>query len=137
MTPTPQQMSPPTARGSTTFDTDDPGRTGHADRLWAALIQARAEDIPRTLAHTEDAVFRFYLPMTRALARASARYKDDPDGVEQAAELGLAQSVLAWRRPSGQGFNRAAAAAIVNHLEQGRARATPRLPRHGHHPIDE
>ena len=102
---------------------------------------------PRTRAHTEDAVFRFYLPMARTLARSSARYPHDPEGAEQAAELGLAQAVLAWRHPTGQGFDRAARAAIINHLQQGRARTAPHLRRQddrparqwtgAHHPIDE
>jgi hypothetical protein len=91
-------------------------------------------------------VFRFYLPMARALARSSAQYPDDPEGADLAAELGLAAAVLAWRYPSGQGFDRAAAAAINNHLRQGRARTTPHparttVPRGGgpgaDHPIDE
>jgi len=51
--------------------------------------------------------------------------EDDPEGAEQAAELGLAQAVLAWRHPSSQGFDRAATAAINNHLRQGRTRTTP------------
>ena len=131
MTPTPQQMWPPTADRTTLVGVDDPGgAAGHAERLWVALGNARDGDLPRTRAHTEDAVFRFYLPMARALARSSARYLDDPEGAEQAAELGLAQAVLAWRHPSGQGFDRAATTAIVNHLQQGRTRTTttPYLP---------
>jgi hypothetical protein len=47
---------------------------------------------------------------------------------EQAAELGLAQAVLAWRHPSGQGFDRAATTAIVNHLQQGRTRTVTPYP---------
>jgi hypothetical protein len=35
--------------------------------------------------------------------------------------------VLAWRYPSGQGFDRAAAAAIKNHLRQA-ALEPPRIP---------
>jgi len=125
MTPTPQQLSPPAAGRTNPCGGGDPVGVSHADRLWIALTLARAGDTPSTRAHTEDAVFRFYLPMARTLARSSARYPDDPEGAEQAAELGLAQAVLAWRYPSGQGFDRAAAAAITNHLRQGHTRTTP------------
>ena len=127
MTRTPQQKSPPTGAHATAPGGDDPGGTVHANRLWAALITARAGAPPRIRVHTEDAVFRFYLPMARALARSSAQYPDDPQGAEQAAELGLAQAVLAWRHPSGQGFDRAATAAINNHLRQA-ALERPRIP---------
>jgi hypothetical protein len=146
MTPTPQQLSPPAAGRTNPLGGGDPDGVSHADRLWIALTLARAGDTPSTRAHTEDAVFRFYLPMARALARSSAQYPDDHEGAEQAAELGLAAAVLAWRYPSGQGFDRAAAAAINNHLRQGRARTTPHparttVPRGGgpgaDHPIDE
>ena len=63
--------------------------------------------------------------MARGLARSSAQHPDDPEGAEQAAELGVAQAVLAWRYPSGQGFDRAVTAAINNQLLQGRTRTTP------------
>jgi len=146
MTPSPQQLSPPAAGRTNPFGGGDPDGVSHADRLWIALTLARAGGTPSTRANTEDAVFRFYLPMARALARSSAKYQDDPEGTEQAAELGLAQAVLAWRHPSGQGFDRAATAAINNHLRQGRAPTTPHParttvpPGGGHdadHPIDE
>ena len=113
---------------------DDPGDTAaHADRLWAALVNVRTGDRPSSRARTEDAVFRFYLPMARTLARSSDRYPPDPEGAEQAAELGLAQAVLAWRRPTGEGFDRAARAAILHHLQQGR-RTTRHLSRQGDRP---
>ena len=78
--------------------------------------------------YTEDAVFRFYLPTAHTLTRSSARYPHDPEGAEQAAELGLAQAVLAWRRPTGQGFDRAARAAVLHQLQQSRARTAWHLP---------
>ena len=124
MTPTPQQLSSPAADRTNALGGDDPAGVSQADRLWIALTLARAGDAPSTRAHTEDAVYRFYLPMAHALARSSARYPDDAEGTEQAAQLGLAQAVLAWRHPSGQGFERAATAAINNHLRQGRTRTT-------------
>ena len=135
MTPTPQQMWPPTADRTTLVGVDDPGgAAGHAERLWVELVNARDGDLPRTRAHTEDAVFRFYLPMARTLARSSDRYPSDPEGAEQAAELGLAQAVLAWRRPTGQGFDRAARAAILSQLQQSRAGTRRQLSRPGDRP---
>jgi hypothetical protein len=144
MTPTPQHLSPPAAGRANPLDGGDPVGVCHADRLWIALTLARAGDTPTIRAYTEDAVFRFYLPMARALARSSAQYPDDPEGADQAAELGLAQAVLAWRYPSGQGFDRAAAAAITNHLRQAPEpphispeRPPPPGGRPADHPIDE
>ena len=127
MTPTPQQLSPPAAGRTNPCGGGDPVGVSHADRLWIALTLARAGDTSSTRAHTEDEVFRFYLPMARALARSSAQYPDDPEGADLAAELGLAAAVLAWRYPSAQGFDRAAAAAIKNHLRQA-ALERPRIP---------
>jgi hypothetical protein len=86
-------------------------------------------------------------PRPRHLARSSARYPHDPEGAEQAAEPGLAQAVLAWRRPTGRGIARAARAAILHQLQQGRIPIAQHLPRQGdrparqctdaHHLIDE
>jgi hypothetical protein len=147
MMPTTQQMSSPTARRATTIDGAPAGGTAHPDRLWVALYHARAGNTPSIRAHTENAVFRFYLPLARTLARSSTWYPHDPDEVEQAAELGLAQAVLAWLHPNGQGFDRAATAAIVGHLQHAHSQAIRRLPRRddrlaqqrvvAHHPIDE
>ena len=140
MTPTPQQTMSPWAGHATAVGGDHPEGAADADRLWVALSRARTGNTPRTRAHSEDAVFRFYLPLARTLARTSARHSDDPEGAEQAAELGLAQAVLAWRHPSGQGFDRAATTAIVNHLQQGRTQTAtpppPALPSTGPAPVD-
>jgi hypothetical protein len=147
MTPTPLQTMSPTAGRATAVGGGDPDGTAEADRLWVALGRARTGNTPRTRAHSEDAVFRFYLPMAHTLARNSARYAHDPDEVEQAAELGLAQAVLAWRHPTGRGFDRAATAAIISHLQHARRRTTRHPPHQddrpaqqrtvAHHPIDE
>lgn len=147
MTPTAQQMSTATASRATTVGGVHAGGTAHADRLWVALNHARAGNTPSTRAHSENAVFRFYLPIARTLARSSARYPHDPEEAEQAAELGLAQAVLAWLHPTGRGFDRAATGAIIAHLQQAHGHAIRRLPRQddplaqqravAHHPIDE
>lgn len=98
---------------------DDAGRIGAAaaERLWAALHRARSGDTPITLAHTEDAVFRFYLPMARTLAHAAAADPADRGAAEQTAELGLAQAVLAWPQRTASGFSEFAKAAITVRLD--------------------
>lgn len=63
-----------------------------AQPLWDRLIRARTESPIVSIA--EDAVFRFYLPLARTLARSSAESERDPDRAEQAAELGLARAVV-------------------------------------------
>jgi hypothetical protein len=140
-------MSSPVASRATAVGGVRAGGTANADRLWAALNHARAGNTPSTRVHTEDAVFRFYLPMARNLARCSTRYPHDPEEAEQAAELGLAQAVLAWLHPTGRGFDRAATAAIIRHLQCAHSQRTRHLPRQddrlahqrnvAHHPIDE
>ena len=74
--------------------------------MWSALARASTDNAPRTLAAARDAVFGRYLPMARTLAitPGQGRRPVDPAAAEQAAELGLAQAVLAWRRPDGDGF---------------------------------
>lgn len=80
--------------------------------MWDALIRARADYAPRVLAAAEDAVFRWYLPLARAVAAGPAVDLVDPVVVEQAAELGLAQAVLGWRQRDCREFERFARAMI-------------------------
>src|SRR5580765_4219830 len=70
-----------------------------AQHLWDRLLRARVDS--QIVSVAEDAVFRFYLPLARALADSAAV---NPDRAEQAAELGLAKAVLAWRHPDCAGF---------------------------------
>jgi len=67
-------------------------------------------------------VFRFYLPLARATARTYAGWVIDPDLAEQAAELGLANAVLAWRRADICPFAAFARAAMIRQISP----ATPR-----------
>jgi len=97
-------------------DAGCPSDTVTADRLWEALHQARAGRTPQTLAHTQDAVFRFYLPMALPLARAAVGEPARQVVAERAAELGLADAVLAWRHRASGGFRRFAGSAIERHL---------------------
>jgi len=88
--------------------------------LWCVLAQASTDDLPRTLAAAQDAVFRRYLPMARTLANGAGDGSRpvDPADAEQAAELGLAQAVLGWRRPDSSGFEAFARAAIASQLRR-------------------
>ena len=88
--------------------------------MWSALARASTDNAPRTLAAARDAVFGRYLPMARTLAitPGQGRRPVDPAAAEQAAELGLAQAVLAWRRPDGDGFEVTARAAIAAQLRR-------------------
>jgi hypothetical protein len=81
--------------------------------LWHGLARARTDNAPRTLAAAQDAVFQRYLPMARTLAKNPvAGGRLDPARAEQAAELGLAEAVLGWRRPDNDGFEMVARSAI-------------------------
>ena len=88
--------------------------------VWYVLARASTDNAPRTLAAARDAVFGRYLPMARTLAtnpRPGSR-PVDPADAEQAAELGLAQAVMGWRRPDGDGFEVIARAAIAAQLRR-------------------
>ncbi len=91
-----------------------------AEALWAALGRARSTGVPRVVASAEDAVFRFYLPLSHALAAGAApRGSRDPADSVHAAELGLASAVLSWRG-SEPGFLRFASGAITDRLHRAR-----------------
>lgn len=86
-----------------------------AQSLWDALNRARAA--APVISKAEDAVFRLYLPVAQALARSRATQSMDPDVAEQAAELGLAKAVLAWRRTDSAGFAAFAQAAVQSQIQ--------------------
>lgn len=111
-----------------------------AQQLWDALILARGGS--PVISAAEDAVFRFYLPLAHTLVQRRATLQPDHLAiVEQAAELGLAKAVLAWRGPDSDGFFLFARAAIESHIRRygrvngeqhpRRSRAMP--PRHETH----
>ena len=83
------------------------------------MARARTSDAPRTLAAARDAVFRQYLPMARTLANSAGpeHRPVDPVRAEQAADFGLAQAVLGWRRPDGGGFELFASIAVAAQLD--------------------
>jgi len=87
-----------------------------AQQLWDALILARADQVAAHAA--QDAVFRFYLPMAHAMAHHPAHAERDRTLTVQAAEVGLAKAVLAWRHPDGQAFTAFAHAAIQAQIKQ-------------------
>jgi len=94
--------------------------TETARTLWEALIRARSQS--PVISAAEDAVFRFYLPLARATARTYAGWAVDPDLAEQAAELGLANAVLAWRRADICAFAAFARAAMIRQMSTANAR---------------
>jgi hypothetical protein len=100
--------------------------------VWSVLAGASTDNAPRTLAAARDAVFRRYLPMTRALATTPdpGSRPVDPADAEQAAELGLAQAVLGWRRADGAGFEVIARAAIAAQLRRLPAAIPGNVPGH-------
>ena len=88
--------------------------------VWQVLAEARADHAPQTMAAAQDAVFRRYLPLARALAHrrdAGGRPVDCAEA-ERAAELGLAQAVLGWRRPDSAGVEMFASIAIAAQLDR-------------------
>ena len=89
---------------------------GAARELWGALTRARAEYAPLVLAAAEQAVFRFYLPLAQTLASTVAPRGVDRVEAEQAAEVALAQAVLAWQEEAREGFDAFARAAIESQL---------------------
>ena len=87
--------------------------------VWFVLARARTDNTPRTLAAAQDAVFQRYLPMARTMANSPRTGRsDERAGAEQAAEIGLAQAVLGWRRPDSDGFEVSARAAIASQLHR-------------------
>jgi hypothetical protein len=96
------------------------------EQRWSILARARADGSPGLVSAAEDALFRCYRPLAAAMAASAAETAAaaapagvQPPGVaelEQAAELGLAQAVLAWRRPDGVGFVESVRRAIGHRL---------------------
>ena len=121
MTSPPEQSEPTGHPGPDR--SDDRGRDfgigdpGAARQLWDALILARGGS--PVISAAEDAVFRFYLPLAHTLVqRRAALQPDQLAVVEQAAELGLAKAVLAWRGPDSDGFFLFVRAAIESHIRR-------------------
>lgn len=108
-----------------------------AQQLWDALNQARLQRAaPATLAHLEDQVFWFYLPLARSVTAVHPVLTENAAGAQQAAEIGLAEAVLEWRRSDGTGFPRFARDRINAQLGEVQARqlqARQRRDRAGRH----
>jgi hypothetical protein len=99
---------------------DRPTDTAATRDVWSVLARATAGDAPWALVAARDAVFRRYLPMARTLAHHidSGARPVDPLAAEPAAELGLAQAVLGWRRPDSAGFELFVSIAIAAQLDR-------------------
>jgi hypothetical protein len=92
---------------------NDPASTGVA---WLALERARAEQGQQRLTSALAAMYQRHLPLARTLA-GELGAGHDPDAAMRAAEVGLAQAVLGWRRPDGQGFELFAGISIAAQLD--------------------
>lgn len=97
------------------WDAADEPDAARAQELWSSLVWARTSAAPGAVSAAEDAVFRLYLPMARSLAARTTAGSVAGTTPEQVAELGLAQAVLAWRKPDGDGF-----AAVARRCINGR-----------------
>ena len=87
--------------------------------VWYVLARASTDDAPRTLAGRVGRGVPSVLPMARALATKGPGSRPvDPADAERAAELGLAEAVLGWRRPDSSGFEAFARAAIAAQLRR-------------------
>jgi len=100
-----------------------------AQALWVSLTRARGGSVPSATAAAEDALFRFYLPVARALGDGAVRRSVTSDAARHAAEVGLAQAVLSWPG-SDDGFLRYASRCITNVL-----RHLPAVPHGRPHPL--
>ena len=87
-----------------------------AQTLWEALILTRLTS--PVISAAADAVFRFYLPLANILARQHGSPNVDADLSVQAAELGLANAVLAWRHPDSRAFTPFARVAITAQIRR-------------------
>ena len=63
-------------------------------------------------------MFRFYLPLAHITARQHSHQSADADLAVQAAELGLANAVLAWRYPDSRAFTAFARVAIIAQIRR-------------------
>ncbi len=101
-----------------------------SDPLWKALHTADYRTSAAREASLEDALFRLYLPFAANLARQVPLCTSNPELAQQAAEIGLAQAVLAWRHDDADGFVGFATAAIRSQLRraQRRTSAQSRVP---------
>ncbi len=90
-------------------------------RLWASFTEASTSGSARRIAEAEDAVFRHYLPWAMSFAEeaCSAHLQaPDPAPYRDAAELGLAQAVLAWRHGGDGRFHDFARRSILNQIRR-------------------
>lgn len=87
-----------------------------AQQLWDTLRMAQCSCTLPTEA--EDAVFRFYLPLAHGRAASFTGGSTAAAAALQAAEVGLAKAVLAWRGADCRGFVSFALVAIDAHLRR-------------------
>lgn len=85
--------------------------------------RARFDPVLATRSDAEDVLFRLYLPLATDLAERYARTHGNPSRARQAAEVGLARSILDWRHSDCSRFESYARLAIARSLN-GPDRAT-------------
>jgi DNA-directed RNA polymerase specialized sigma subunit len=90
--------------------------------------RARFDPILTTQSEAEDALFCHYLPLATDLAERYARIHGNLTRALQAAEVGLARSILDWRHSDCSRFESFARLAIERSL-RGRATAIDGRPR--------
>lgn len=95
---------------------DEINDTASTGAAWLALERARAEQGPQILTSALAAVYQHYVGLARTLAGQMGA-GHDPDEAMRAAEVGLAQAVLGWRRSDGQGFELVASISIAAQLD--------------------
>lgn len=96
--------------------------------LLETWYRARFDPIPTTQSDAEDALFRHYLSLATDLAERYARTHGNLTRALQAAEVGLARSILDWRHSDCSRFESFARLAIERSL-RGTASATDGRPR--------
>ena len=95
----------------------NPADSALAERLWEAIFLARAGLGANSVDELEGEACGFYQPMARSVARVVCGESAlETDHAERAAELALAQAVLAWRHRTSSGFRRFARSVIIRQL---------------------
>lgn len=106
-----------------------PGTPTCEQSLSETWHRARFDPILTTQSDAEDALFRHYLPLAADLAERYARTHGNLTRAMQAAEVGLARSILDWRHSDCSRFESFARLAIERSLHDPAAATRRRAPR--------
>lgn len=137
MTGTPTELVPPGTGNGQRAETGRPptaeSARAQARCLWSALTQSRDSGRPGATAAAEDDLFRFYLPVARALGAGVTGTTVQIETARDAAEVALARAVLSWPG-SDDGFLEFASRSILTVLRHLPISAAG--PRHPLLPLD-